>query len=107
MPLPITSDVGEPVQRAAVTEKTFDQLWVRNLVIVAPSPTSEGQISLEWLPMAEDGELYTTDGPRRIETAELFRAISEVPELAAAYDAVLAAIAPTARWIAEQQSGGE
>lgn len=98
MPLPLP----EPVVRQAVEAKTFPFVWLYNVVIHAPGPAHEANVVVEVLPMAADGDL-SWPHLQKIESAEFMRAIVEVPEVAAAYQATLAAIIPMKNWIASQQ----
>ena len=82
----------DPIQREAVTAKTFDAMWLTSLVVLTPSPGQEGRIAIEWQPMAIDGELYPTTN--RIECESLFAAISQVPALAQAFGAIMQAVLP-------------
>lgn len=91
-----------PITVPPTPEKTFGIVWIYNLTIRAHDPNGEGAIVVEIYPMSNDKELLTAGGPKVIETNELYRAMSEVPELAAAFDAILEAVNPTQAWIAAQ-----
>ena len=93
----------QPVTVPAVAEKTFDQQWVYNLIVHAPTPTS-GRVSIELLPYnAQSGELGPSDLMVTMSTDKLWEAIAAVPEMAAAFEAVIAAVPPMKAWIATQQ----
>lgn len=89
-----------PIQTEPVAAKTYDKLHPYSLSIMHPTPDS-GSATIELLPMTSDGELATGDKVQRM-SCPLYPAINEVPELAAAFDAVLAAIPATQAWLAAQ-----
>lgn len=88
-----------PVTSEPVAPKTFPIAWIYNLAIKAHDPNSEGSLFLEILPMSADGGLYWKDGPIQITTDELYLAMTQVPELAASFAAILAAVKPTQAWV--------
>lgn len=89
-----------PITTEPVPAKVFDKLHVYSLSAIQPTADS-GSISVELLPATESGELATGDNVQRI-SAPLYPAMSEVPELAAAFQAVLAAIPATQAWLNAQ-----
>ena len=108
--MPITLDT--PVVKEAIASKNFPIMWIYNLLFHCPSPTVTqetgiegedpilvGRLMLEAFPMAEDGELYT-DGKITIDTNELYAVIANVPEAAAAFSSILAAVKPTQAYLA-------
>jgi hypothetical protein len=56
---------------------------------------------VELLPCYADGELATGDNVQRM-SCPLYPAMNEVPELAAAFAAVISAIPATQAWLAAQ-----
>jgi hypothetical protein len=83
----------------AVPQKTFGEQWVFNLVVQAPTPTS-GSVSIELLPYnSQTGEIGPLDLSKSISTDKLWEAIQEVPEMATAFNAVIAAVPPMKAWI--------
>ena len=90
-----------PIVTEPVAAKVFDKLHLYSLVAMHPT-ASDGQITVELLPMTSEGELATGDKVRRM-SCPLYPALNEVPELAAAFAAVLAAIPATQAWLAAQQ----
>jgi hypothetical protein len=90
-----------PITTEPVPAKVFDKLHVYSLSAFQPTADS-GSITVELLPATESGELAPGDNVERI-SASLYPAMSEVPELAAAFQAVLAAIPATQAWLATQQ----
>ena len=89
-----------PITTEPVPAKVFDKLHVYSLSAIQPSADS-GSITVELLPATESGELATGDRVQRI-SAPLYPTMSEVPELAAAFAAVLAAIPATQAWLNAQ-----
>jgi hypothetical protein len=93
-------DNPNPITVEPIPAKVFDKLHVYSLMAIQPSADS-GSITVELLPATESGELATGDKVQRI-SAPLYPAITEVPELAAAFQAVLAAIPATQAWLNAQ-----
>lgn len=89
-----------PLTTEPIPAKVFDKLHVYSLSAIQPTADS-GSITVELLPATESGELATGDKVQRI-SAPLYPTMSEVPELAAAFQAVLAAIPATQAWLAAQ-----
>ena len=89
-----------PITTEPVPAKVFDKLHVYSLSAIQPTADS-GSITVELLPATESGELATGDKVQRI-SAPLYPTMSEVPELAAAFQAVLAAIPATQSWLNAQ-----
>jgi hypothetical protein len=90
-----------PITTEAVAAKVYDRLHVYTLSAIQPT-TDSGSITVELLPATESGELATGDKVQSI-SVPLYPAIDEVPELAAAFAAVLAAIPAVLAWQAAQQ----
>jgi len=90
-----------PIETPAVAAKVYDKLHLYSLVAMHPTGDS-GTITVELLPMTSDGELASGDKVQRL-SCPLYPALNEVPELAAAFAAVLAAIPATQAWLAAQQ----
>jgi hypothetical protein len=90
-----------PITTEAVAAKVYDKLHLYSLTAIQPTGDS-GSITVELLPATADGELATGDNVQRV-SCPLYPAITEVPELAAAFAAVLAAIPATQAWLAAQQ----
>jgi hypothetical protein len=96
-----------PIETPAVAAKTYDKLHLYSLTAIQPTGddgngSGSGSITVELLPATADGELATGDNVQRM-SCPLYPAITEVPELAAAFAAVLAAIPATQAWLAAQQ----
>ena len=89
-----------PIVTEAVAAKIFDKLHLYSLNAMHPTGDS-GTITVELLPATADGELATGDKVQRM-SCPLYPALNEVPELASAFAAVLAAIPATQAWLAAQ-----
>lgn len=90
----------QPIETPAVAAKVYDKLHLYSLSAIHPT-TDSGSITVELLPATADGELATGDKVQRM-SCPLYPALNEVPELAAAFAAVLAAIPATQAWLAAQ-----
>jgi hypothetical protein len=92
----------QPIVVPPVPGETFTEQWIYNLVVHSPAIDS-GRVQIQLLPFDPSapkigpGELL-----ENIETDRLWDAIAEVPEVAAAMQAVLAAVGPLRAWIAAQ-----
>lgn len=92
-----------PVITDPVPSKTYDELWIYSLTAISPTVDS-GRISIELLPYNRTlNELGPSDAKVAISTDRFFQALQEVPELAAAFNAVIAAVPATRAWIEAQQ----
>ena len=96
----------QPIVAPPKEPKVYPIVWIRNLQIQAHDPTGEGKLYLEIVPMAEDRELLYS-GTIEIKTDTLYQAMNEVPELAQAFGAILAAVKPLKAWIDSQKELGE
>ena len=90
-----------PIETPAVAAKVYDKLHLYSLTAIQPTGDS-GSITVELLPATADGELATGDNVQRM-SWPLYPAINEVPQLAAAFAAVVAAIPATQAWLAAEQ----
>jgi hypothetical protein len=93
-PTPITVD--------PVPAKVFDKLHVYTLSAIQPTADS-GSITVELLPATADGELANGSLVQRMAAPLNPEIMAAVPELAAAFEAVLAAIPATQAYLAAQQ----
>jgi hypothetical protein len=96
-----------PIVTEPVAAKTYDKLHLYSLTAIQPTGddgngSGSGSITVELLPATADGELATGDNVQRV-SCPLYPAINEVPELAAAFAAVIAAIPATQAWLAAEQ----
>ena len=92
----------QPIVAPPKEPKVYPIVWIRNLQIQAHDPMGEGKLYLEIVPMAEDRELLYS-GTIEIKTDTLYQAMNEVPELAQAFGAILAAVKPLKAWIDAQK----
>jgi hypothetical protein len=100
----ITADTTITVP--AVAEKTFPHLWIYNLIIHSPA-TDVGRVEAEFLPYnADTGEIGSASGMTTISSDKLWQAVAEVPEMKAAFDAIVAAVPAMKVWIAAQTNNG-
>jgi uncharacterized protein YecA (UPF0149 family) len=91
-----------PITTEPVAAKVYDRLHVYTLSAIQPT-TDSGSITVELLPATADGELANGSLVQKM-TAPLTPEIMQaVPELAAAFAAVLAAIPATQAYLASQQ----
>jgi hypothetical protein len=92
----------QPIVVPPVPGETYTEQWIYNLVVHSPAINS-GRVQIQLLPFDPTvpkigpGELL-----ENIETDRLWDAVAEVPEVAAAMQAVLDAIGPLRAWIAAQ-----
>jgi hypothetical protein len=90
----------QPIVVPPVPGETYTEQWIYNLVVHSPAINS-GRVQIQLLPFDPvapkigPGELL-----ENIETDRLWDAVAEVPEVAAAMQAVLVAIGPLRAWIA-------
>jgi hypothetical protein len=95
-----------PIVTDPVPSKTYDKLHVYTLSAIQPTADS-GSITVELLPATSDGQLASGDQVQRM-TAPLNPEIMvAVPELKAAFDAVIAAIPATQAYLTSQQQQEE
>jgi hypothetical protein len=92
-----------PIVTEPVPSKVYDKLHVYSLSAIRPDTQGSGSITVELLPCTEAGELANGSLVQRI-SVPLYPAINEVPELAYAFQAVLAAIPATQAWLESQQT---
>lgn len=89
-----------PIVTEPVAAKTYDKLHLYSLNAIQPTGDS-GSITVELLPATADGQLATGDNVQRM-SCPLYPALAEVPELAAAFQAVISAIPAVQAWLAAQ-----
>lgn len=88
----------------ATSEKTYDKMWIASISIDTPHPVVEGTIEIRYFPMNEVGEVVRvdTDGKsleKVMRLTNLFTAAGQIPQLAQAYGAFLAAVKPVESFI--------
>lgn len=94
-----------PISTDPIPSKTFDKLHLYTLSAIQPTQDS-GSITVELLPATSGGELANGSFVQRM-SCPLYPAIDEVPELRAAFEAVIAAIPATQAWLSAQQENQE
>lgn len=77
-----------PVVQEAVVPKTYPIKWFYTVLLRFPGPAHEGSATIESYPMAEDGELYTKNGPDTLSIDDLFACANAKPSVAAAIQAL-------------------
>jgi uncharacterized protein YecA (UPF0149 family) len=91
-----------PIETPAVAAKVYDRLHVYALNAIQPT-TDSGSITVELLPATADGELANGSLVQKMTAPLSPEILTAVPELAAAFAAVLAAIPATQAYLASQQ----
>ncbi len=111
MAIPRSSSLLVP----AVAEQSFDSVWVRNINIHCPqlneSGNLEGSINLELVPydstsgsealhitLDNEGVEYLNVPNRANGRKTFWEAVNEVPEVATAMNAIIAAVEPLKTW---------
>jgi hypothetical protein len=89
-------------------EKTFGSVWLRNINIHCPQINAEGNtdghITIELVPYSSEGSeaIYNPEAGK-----SFWDSVNEVPEVAAAMSAIIAAVAPLRTWIEAQNDESE
>jgi uncharacterized protein YecA (UPF0149 family) len=91
-----------PITTEPVAAKVYDRLHVYTLSAIQPT-TDSGSITVELLPATESGELANGSLVQKMTAPLNPEIMAAVPELAAAFEAVLAAIPATQAYLAAQQ----
>jgi len=91
-----------PITTEPVAAKVYDRLHVYTLSAIQPT-TDSGSITVELLPATADGELANGSLVQKMTAPLNPEIMAAVPELAAAFAAVLAAIPATQAYLATQQ----
>jgi len=95
-----------PIETPAVSAKVYDRLHVYSLSAIQPTIDS-GSITVELLPATADGELANGSLVQKMTAPLNPEIMASVPELAAAFAAVLAAIPATQAYLAAQEQPNE
>ena len=92
----------QPIVVPPVPGETYTEQWIYNLVVHSPAINS-GRVQIQLLPFDPTApKIGPGDLLENIETDRLWDAVAEVPEVAAAMQAVLDAVEPLRAWIAAQ-----
>ena len=93
-----------PLEIPATPARVFPHVWLYSVIASVPSMDT-GSIRIETLPCnMETGEIAPGDYMTPLSTDRLWDAVKEVPEVAAAMAAILAAVGPLHAWIEAQNS---
>lgn len=104
--MPIPAD--EPLVRPAKESVEYASLWLGRWVITLPNPTSKGSLSItEHYYDAESEEVYDGEKAGTIQTSDLMDAVENVPEVKAAYGALLAAAPPLKAYLKAKKETAE
>lgn len=92
----------ETIEVPAVDAKSFDASWLANVQVVTPY-RGVGTVYVEAKPMSSTtGDIHPSIS-WEIRTDRLWDAVEEVPEVAQAMGAILAAFGPLKAWLAAQE----
>ena len=93
-----------PITTEPVEAKVYDRLHVYTLSAIQPTANPQsGSITVELLPATESGELANGSLVQKMTAPLDPQIMAAVPELAAAFAAVIAAIPATQAYLAAQQ----
>lgn len=106
---PILIPLQEMVILPAKAEVVAPLKWLTAIAITTPAPGQPGVLVIEYRPMTETGQIIYTDVQGRdtkqvIHVSDLYALKDTVPELAAAFAAVLLAVNPVEVAIAAAES---
>jgi hypothetical protein len=94
----------QPIVVPPVPGETYTEQWIYNLVVHSPAINS-GRVQIQLLPFDPVApKIGPGDLLENIETDRLWDAVADVPEVAAAMQAVLAAVPALKAWIAAQNA---
>ena len=91
----------KPIVIAATEEKQFPHLWLKNIRINADSMNT-GMIMISASPYNSLTKEIGGGTVKNIHVMNLWKAVNEVPEVAAAMSAIIAAVEPLEAWNKEQ-----
>lgn len=98
--MPITPE--QPIVVPPQAGVTFDQQWIYNLVVHSPTVDS-GRVLIELLPFsASEHAIGSSQHLEVIQTDQFWKAAAEVPEVAAAMQAVINCVGPLRNWVKAQ-----
>jgi hypothetical protein len=91
-----------PLVFPATPEVVFSSLWIKRLLLES-NAVDQGKMEAEFLPYNADTKQIAPDNfVQKMSTDDLWTAINEVPEIAAAYAAILDSVAPMMAWLASR-----
>lgn len=98
----------------AKQEVVLDKLWIRQIIISTPSPLAEGSVRIEYGPwsgdMSKDAvwrDANGADTAKCLQLNDLYQTMVQCPELKAAFDAILASVAPVQAIVDERSKPKE
>lgn len=97
----MTLNNTQPIIIPAMEQKEFPHLWLNNIHINTQS-TTQGMAIISISPYNSQTQEIGDAIIKNIVVHDLWKAISEVPEVAVAMRAILAAIEPLETWSANQ-----
>jgi hypothetical protein len=88
-----------PVIIPAQPAQEFPHLWLKDIVISAPT-TDQGMIYIDTVPYNQETKLIgDRENAVAIQTHDLWKAVNEVPEVAQAMFAIFQAVEPLRAWL--------
>jgi hypothetical protein len=88
-----------PVIIPPTPEQVFPHLWLSDIIVASPSQ-KEGMIYIKTLPYNQDTQsIGIVDDAIIIQTQDLWKAVNEVPEVAAVMFAIFQAVEPLRAWV--------
>lgn len=106
-PLPLRE--ADRLTLPARPEVVADLKWIKAITVLCPGPNCEGMAQIEFVPMTRAGVLIERDAAgnsttRTVGTQTLYADKQAVPELAAAFRAILNCIGPLEEYRAAIES---
>ena len=91
-----------PLVFPATPEVVFASLWIKRLLLESKT-VDRGKMEAEFLPYnADTKQIAPENFLIKMSTDELWKAIEEVPEVAAAYAAILNSVPPMMAWLEQR-----
>lgn len=95
-------ELEEPIVLEPRDLKVFPHLWLWKIIVDTPND-QVGTVSVYAYPWNANTNEQLTTSPEYIECRDIWKCAEEVPEVAAAIDAIIEAITPMKNWILTQQ----
>lgn len=96
----------ETITIPPIAQKTFDALWLYSLNAIMPTST-DGRLAVEFIPINSTTGEMLIEGKQEIAVADLPKALAEIPELQAAFTAIVQAVEPVKAWLTAQAQATE
>lgn len=110
----INLDPADVVTLPAKAEVVLDKLWIRQIIIQTPSPLAEGSVRLEYGAwsgdMQQDAIWRNANGDdiaKTISLSDMYATLASVPELNTAFNAILDAVKPIEKYLADKKAKEE